>query len=312
MLKFINKISIIYLISLFFVFIVNSKIYSQCQNPITITDYLESFELNNIGLWTQSTNDNINWTLINSNTSSSNTGPNSASHGNYYIYTEASGNLNKVAILNSPCFDISSLDCPILSFDYHMYGSNMGTLLFEISGDNGNTWETILNKSGDQGNQWYEEVFNLTTYKNDDFILRITGTTGPGFRSDMAIDNIRIGEGEYAKEYVYDNMGNRTQRLIYVNFAPPEEVDLRNKIFTQPEHLKVFPNPTQDRLHIESNEVDIVRVSIFNLNGQKLNTIKETGQIINIDLSSYPPGQYYIVVDTENGKNYRWNVVKVE
>ena len=81
-----------------------------CTTGISSFPYNEGFE-NTIGAWTQSTADDINWTVDASGTPSSGTGPSAAKQGSYYIYVEASGNgtgyPNKQAIITSPCFDLS-------------------------------------------------------------------------------------------------------------------------------------------------------------------------------------------------------------
>ncbi len=162
---------------------------------ITNFPYNESFE-SNLGLWTQGSNDDINWTIDSNGTPSSRTGPSNASDGNNYIYTEASGNgngfPNKIAILTSPCIDLSGQSNSELSFDYHMYGSNMGTLEILVSTDNGATWTNIWTKSGNQGNNWNSQSISLSTYSNSVIQLQLKGTTGSGFRSDIAIDNLKI------------------------------------------------------------------------------------------------------------------------
>jgi hypothetical protein len=159
--------------------------------------YLETFD-SGIGDWSQATGDDGNWTLNSGGTQSNNTGPsNDITGGGNYYYTEASnggGNLgpNATTILNSPCYDFSGLTEAYFSFYYHMYGSNMGTLELEISVDDGNNWTNIFTLSGNQGNQWFNQFIDLSAYVGGSAKFRFIGTTGGGFRSDMAIDHIEI------------------------------------------------------------------------------------------------------------------------
>ncbi|PKV52897.1 putative secreted protein (Por secretion system target) [Aquimarina sp. MAR_2010_214] len=157
--------------------------------------YSESFE-GNVGVWVQETGDDINWTVDSGGTPSSSTGPSSATNGSSYIYTEASGNgngfPNKVALLTSPCIDLSNQPSSELSFDYHMYGSNMGTLEIRVSTDDGATWTSAWSLTGDQGNNWNSQVVSLSSYGGSVIKLQLKGTTGPDYRSDMAIDNVKI------------------------------------------------------------------------------------------------------------------------
>ncbi|MEP4095931.1 fibronectin type III domain-containing protein, partial [Reichenbachiella sp.] len=157
--------------------------------------YSESFD-GNTGLWTQETSDDLNWSFDTNSTPSSNTGPSAPTDGSSYMFTEATGNgtgfPNKVALLTSPCVDLSSLGNAELNFDYHMYGAAMGTLEIRASTDGGTNWTTIWSQAGDQGNQWLSQSVSLSAYSGSVINLQISGTTGSNFTSDMAIDNLQI------------------------------------------------------------------------------------------------------------------------
>ncbi|WP_103068178.1 M14 family zinc carboxypeptidase [Aquimarina sediminis] len=169
----------------------------QACTGITSFPYVESFETG-IGLWTNATGDDIDWTRDSGGTPSSSTGPSSAQNGSYYLYTEASTNVNppgspnKTAILNSSCINLASLSNVSLDFSYHMYGSNMGSMEVLISTNNGTNYTSLWTKSGNIGNTWNQESIDLTSYAGSVIKLQFKGVTGSSFRSDMAIDNISI------------------------------------------------------------------------------------------------------------------------
>ncbi len=165
-----------------------------CAANINSFPYSEGFEAG-LGDWSQSSSDDIDWTRRSGSTPSGSTGPSAASAGSFYMYVEASSPNypSKIAVLNSPCFNLSSLNAPELSFQYHMYGSNMGTLSLQASNDGGNNWVTIWSQTGDQGNSWIAANVNLSAYAGDSELrLRFYGSTGSNFRSDMAIDDISL------------------------------------------------------------------------------------------------------------------------
>ena len=169
-----------------------------CSGGISTFPYSESFE-NTLGAWTQSSADDIDWTVDANGTPSSNTGPESASQGSYYIYVEASGNgtgyPNKRAIITSPCFDLSGMTSPTFDFDYHMYGaSDMGTIALEASTDNGSSWTSIWNESGNKGNQWNSASVDLSAYAGGTVQLRLNRFVGSTWQADIAIDNINLLE----------------------------------------------------------------------------------------------------------------------
>ena len=174
-----------------------------CTNGINTFPYTEGFE-NTLGGWTQSTADDIDWTLLSNGTPSQNTGPSSAIEGNFYAYVEASGNgagfPDKQAILTSPCFDLSALTQATFSFNYHMYGTDMGTLAVEISEDNGENWTSLWNQTGNQGNAWQTANIDLGAYVGSNVQLRFNRVTGSTWRADIAIDNISLIDQEVIVE----------------------------------------------------------------------------------------------------------------
>jgi hypothetical protein len=166
-----------------------------CDNGIDTFPYTESFE-NTLGNWTQSTQDDIDWTLFTNSTPSNRTGPTNAIDGNYYLYVEASGNgtgyPDKQAIVTSPCFDLTQLTEATFSFNYHMFGTDMGTFDVEISEDSGATWTSIWTKTASQGNAWQTANIDISAYTGTNVQLRFNRVTGSTWRADIAIDNIRI------------------------------------------------------------------------------------------------------------------------
>lgn len=171
---------------------------SNCTGGITSFPYAESFE-NTLGEWSQSTADDINWTIDASGTPSSGTGPGSAIDGTYYIYMEVSGNgtgyPNKRAILNSPCFDLSGASNAGLSFQYHMTGTAVGSLNVEISNDNGTSWSSAWSRSGDQGSAWNLAEIDLSAYAGSTILIRLNGLSGSSWSGDIAIDALEVITG---------------------------------------------------------------------------------------------------------------------
>lgn len=135
-------------------------------------------------MFTQSREDDFDWTRKSGRTSSSGTGPNEASQGRWYAYTESSSPNypNQRAVLVSKCFTVGAGQK--LSFDYHMYGSSIGILSILQDG------RVIWSKKGDQGNKWSTATVDLK--ESTGSILTIEATTGQRYRSDIAIDDIKI------------------------------------------------------------------------------------------------------------------------
>ena len=85
------------------------------------------------------------------NTPNPNTGPQGATDGSYYMYAETSG-LGRTKFHLQKGFP-EGQELYGVAFQYHMYGSTMGSAILETSAD-GTSWVSLWSKSGDQGNQW--------------------------------------------------------------------------------------------------------------------------------------------------------------
>ncbi len=175
-----------------------------CSNSISSFPYSEGFE-SGIGTWTQSSSDDIDWTVDSDGTPSNNTGPASAIEGSNYIYVEASGEgdgfPNRRAILISPCFDLSGLSDANFSFQYHMFGSaDGGSVDLEVSTNEGESWTSIWNQTGNQGNQWLAVDIDLSVYVGSTIQLRFNRITGGTWQSDVAIDDINLSQGNSSAE----------------------------------------------------------------------------------------------------------------
>ncbi|WP_299209724.1 M36 family metallopeptidase [uncultured Dokdonia sp.] len=170
-----------------------------CTGGVNSLPYGESFEAN-LGLWSQASGDDLNWTRDSAGTPSSGTGPTSGSNGSFYLYVEASGNgtgfPNKRAIINSPCFDLSAETDASFIFDYHMFGStDGGNIALEVSTDNATSWTSLWSQTGNQGNQWNNVTIDLAAYVGGAIQLRFNRITGGTWQSDVAIDNTRLVAG---------------------------------------------------------------------------------------------------------------------
>ncbi|WP_109300995.1 T9SS type A sorting domain-containing protein [Aquimarina sp. AU474] len=184
-----------------------------CTGDIASFPYSQSFE-SNLGQWSQSTLDDLNWTRDSGGTPSNSTGPSTGADGSFYLYVEASGNNtgfpNKRAILNSPCVDFSAVDSPRLNFEYHMFGSAINSLTVEARINNEGDWTSIFIQNGNQGNNWNAADVDLVTYAGQSSVqLRfnvVTGSGTSGWQSDIAIDAITIQNGTVDPGPACDNI----------------------------------------------------------------------------------------------------------
>jgi hypothetical protein len=67
----------------------------------------------------------------------------------------------------------------------------------------------------------------------------------------------------------------------------------------EPENLNIFPNPTSDNIILELADKSLIE--IFNINSQLIKTINAEDIYINIDISGFANGMYFVKVKTEKG-----------
>ncbi|TQV84960.1 PKD domain-containing protein [Aliikangiella coralliicola] len=166
------------------------------STPVVISS--SDFE-SDLGDWTNPTGeDDYDWTRDSNGTPSSNTGPSSgAGNSGFYLFLETSDggrgayNAGETAYLES--IELSGSN-RTLTFDYHMYGSQIGTLSVDVF-INGNWANDVWNISGEQHTSgsadYISASVDLSSY-NGTIRIRFRATAAGGWRGDMAIDNLVV------------------------------------------------------------------------------------------------------------------------
>jgi len=166
--------------------------------PFTVLGQISNFPWihnfdNGVGL-EQEINDDGDWNVWQGSTYSYNTGP-SVDHttgsGMYYYVESSYPNYpNKTLITYTPTFDVSATPGKVLSFWYHMYGTEMGDLEIGVLDNNGYTVLDV--KSGNYGDQWLFAYYPIASI--DSFKIKFTAVTGDLYTSDIAIDDLMISD----------------------------------------------------------------------------------------------------------------------
>ncbi|MBV1909801.1 MAG: S8 family serine peptidase [Kangiellaceae bacterium] len=148
-----------------------------------------------LGNWSNSSgNDSHDFTRDSNGTPSNSTGPNAGSNSTWYMYLEtSSGNANSSgndAILNSASISATDVE---FNFDYHMYGSNIGTLSVDVL--SGGSWiNDVWSISGQQhsshGASYTSASVDLSAYSVDQ--IRLRATAAGSWRGDIAFDNLEV------------------------------------------------------------------------------------------------------------------------
>ena len=150
-------------------------------------------------MWGQGSGDDFNWTRHSGQTSSTYTGPSTGAGSTWYMYIETSNprGSGDEAWLESDCFDFTSLINPTIDFDYHMFGSSMGSLHVDVSTNGGTSFSNdfVAPINGNQGDQWLIQPIGLGSFDGfSQFQFRIRGISGSSFTSDIALDDFRLFE----------------------------------------------------------------------------------------------------------------------
>lgn len=124
-----------------------------------------------------------------------NSGPNKAFNGSNYIFAVANnGSAAAEALLTSPAINLVGAVNPVLRFYYHMFGSQMGSLVTEVN--NGSGWVAVNTISGQQQttefDPWRLQEVALSAYVGDTIQVRMKAIRGGGANSDIAIDAFSV------------------------------------------------------------------------------------------------------------------------
>jgi len=173
----------------------------------TVTDDFESGTTD----WTQDASSTYVAALRDAPTLTTGSGPSSANGGSWYAWFEASGGIDGESNYMVKTFDFSSYNSPQISFYYHMYGVDMGTLYLEINsaGVVSPVWTSVWSVDGEQhgsgGAAWSQHTVDLSAYAGESVCqIRFLAIRGNGFNSDIALDDIVVSDnGGFTTDYEF-------------------------------------------------------------------------------------------------------------
>ena len=177
---------------------------AQCVTGFPMNEPFTSFTVGTPGTlvnnWSNLTTDDLDWWVDNNGTPTANTGPigdrTSSNTGGKYLYTSAAlaaATPNKAAIVQSPCFNLTGLATPYLTFWYHLHGAQQGSLVVDLN-VNGTVIQNLWSITGDQGLRWKQGWLDLTPYANQNNLrIRFRSVTGSGTLSDIGLDDVFVG-----------------------------------------------------------------------------------------------------------------------
>lgn len=218
------------------------------------------------------------WYIASGSTSSNGTGPESGSGGDgYYAFLEANNNTGTDhgstadLHLNFP-IDLSVFTTPKIDFDYHMVGSEMGTLQLYMIDESGTSIllkEFVDEQQDDTSDDFLTTSVDLDAYGNQTVRFFFRAVRGATYAGDMAIDNIKV----------YDDTALSTA-----------------EVFKDELKVTVYPNPTTAQLFIEMDSIDI-SYQILDMSGIAVKQGVLSSKTSQLNLESLVSGIYILKID---------------
>lgn len=253
-------------------------------NNIADFPYSQDFESNTGGYDASGTN--ISWEY---GTPTDSVITNAASGTKAWV-TNLSGthNQEEESYLTSPCFDFSTLSHPFINMDIQYQTIGFGTQ-FEVSTDNGQTWE-VLGSSSDEA--WYNQGYNWINNSGDwqnvyRSLEEFAGNTYFQFRfyfrgtlpkAGFAVDNIKICDKPEAS-FSYENEGQTVQftnnsigGTSYLwDFGDGNTSTDENPMheYTSDDTVTVILT-TYNNCSWDKDTIDIVNLDVYNLQKSKI------------------------------------------
>ncbi|MEA3445955.1 MAG: two-component regulator propeller domain-containing protein, partial [Bacteroidota bacterium] len=166
------------------------------------------------------------------------------------------------------------------------FATNMGVAKYT-----GTSWDFFYETDG-LANNWVEDIEIA-----DDSTIWFATWGGISVLSDTIIYSIKKPDGlihNFARCIEQDHLGNMwigTQHgisMLHNAVTILEKEEIKSQA-----NLELFPNPASQKISI-SAETTLIKIEIYNQNGQLVKTIYPDNSFINIDVSVFCPGNYFV------------------
>lgn len=126
--------------------------------------------------------------------------------GNHYVFYIKPAHQGIIGVISSaesylttPFINVDSLNHPELSFDYHMVGSDIRSLLIQYREYGDTVWNSIDSLIGEQQNNVADHLkrhFIAVNFQSDTVQFRFVAVNSGGVNCNTLIDNIEVKEAE--------------------------------------------------------------------------------------------------------------------
>ena len=139
-----------------------------------------------------------------------------------------------------------------------------------------------------------------------DASLHVLPAQGGFETSETMMISWTLGEGFTETVYLDDMILTQGFQQSYIEFS--RVTPLSSDVY----QANLYPNPTAGRLNLEVLKPGQgYRVEVVDLNGRVLESLIGTDKVCQIDLTTYPAGQYFIRISSKDNINQSlFNVIK--
>lgn len=211
---------------------------------------------------------------------------------NVYV-TNANGNYSDetTAYLVSPCYDLSKLENPILTFDMiYDIELNWDVLYLEYSIDKGESWH-ILGTADDPN--WYNSSF-IDPQRQITVGKQWTGTETNVKEYSYALDELNKDINVIFRFVFASDQAENGEGVAIDNFSIQASAILAVDDFSK-HNFVLYPNPSSSVFYIQRQEMEAMRISVYDVTGR---LIMEEDDIktahYGLDLSSFQEGLYFL------------------
>jgi hypothetical protein len=150
-----------------------------------------------------------------------------------------------------------------------------------------------------------------------DVLLTITDVTGKILATDNSTSTLSATLTTILPAGIFylqiDGTGNGTADDGYTDYASIGEYTIQGKVvpfvitaLNKPEANKknpvIYPNPATEQLNVKLNNPGITNtITVVNMLGQSLYTLQSDEQLLNVNLSGYNKGIYFITISNVGG-----------
>ena len=180
-------------------------------------------------IWLNSANGD-NWIVNSGETPTGFTGPESdiSKTGNYvYIENQMTPCQRDSIELVSRCLSINEEGSCGISFNYHMFGNDIGKLALQYASLNG-VWQNIWSHEGNQGTDWSFESIDLNLNLDVTRLRFLVSRSENSLRGDIALDQIKLFNADtvslitYYLDFDNDGYGNKELPSLFCSANAPD------------------------------------------------------------------------------------------